>query len=148
MRLFSLLRSPVRAGGIALLWLLAASTASAAAAPESVRDKTLCDGQQTTTVRKLLRHPKSYGGPLAARARGSQPGPRFDLSAHVRRAKRTSLGNGAAAIANDAPAARDDSNDDSLTSLRPLGFLIGPVDSHPRTRAFSPRSPRGPPASV
>ena len=49
---------------------------------------------------------------------------------------------------DDAPAARVNGEDRSLPALVSLGFLIGPVDSHPRTRAFSPRSPRGPPAAV
>jgi hypothetical protein len=134
---------PVKVIGVVALWLLAASTASAAPS-DYTRDSRLCDGQQT----RKLHLPKSYGGPLASRARSNHSGPRFDLSAHVRRAKRTSLGNGAAAIANDAPAARDDGDGNSLASLRPIGFLIGPVDSHARTRSFSPRPPRGPPASV
>src|SRR5262249_3431057 len=121
--------------------------ASAAPSPAYASSSRACNGDQAT-LRKLLRHPKSYGGPLASRTRNPRQGPRFDLSAHMRRAKRTSLGTGAVAIQNDAPAARADGPDDHVASLRPLGFLVGSVDSHPRTRAFSPRSPRGPPAAV
>jgi hypothetical protein len=146
--LASLLRTPKKAIGIAALLLLAAAPAIAAPGPRQDRDQRLCDSQgQQATLRKLLRHPKSYGGPIANRPRNSKLGLRFDLSTHVRRAKRTVAGNEAAAIQNDAPAARVDADAGSQAALRPLGFLIGPVDSHPRTRAFSPRSPRGPPAA-
>ena len=134
--------------GVVVLWLTAVARADAAPGPQRVREGSLCDAQQTSALKKLLRRPKSYGGPLATHQRASRLGLAFDLTAHVRRAKRTSTGQEAAAIQNDAPAARVDSNDGPLSVLRPIGFLIGPVDSHPRTRAFSPRSPRGPPASV
>jgi len=132
---------------LAVLWLLTASAASAAPGPSAGRAGQHCGGQ-STALRKLLRHPKSYGGPLAHSTHTSRLGLRFDLTARLRRAKRTSTGNEAAAIQNDAPAARVNGEDRSLPALVSLGFLIGPVDSHPRTRAFSPRSPRGPPAAV
>ena len=134
--------------GVAALCLLAASSVDAAPGPRRALEDRPCDARTPAGLKKLFRHPKSYGGPLATRPRGARLGLRFDLTAHVRRAKRTTTGNDAAAIQNDAPAARVDGNDDPLASLRPLGFLIGPVDSHPRTLACSPRSPRGPPASV
>jgi len=146
--LVTLLRSPIKAIPVLALWAMAATAASAAPAPDYTHSSLPCDGQQPPTLKKLPWHPKSYGGPLASRARSRRSGPRFDLSAHMHRAKRTGLGNEGAAIQNDAPAARVDFDDSSLAALRPLGFLIGPVDSHPRTRAFSPRSPRGPPATV
>src|SRR5262245_23109809 len=141
-----LLRSPLQAICIAVLSLLAASAASAAPAPGNWGNR-VCNSEQTT-LKKLLRHPKSYGGPLATRVPNRRQGLGSDLSAHMRPAKRTSLGAGAVAIQNDAPAARADGDHDHLASLRPLGFLVGSVDSHPRTRAFSPRSPRGPPAAA
>ena len=133
---------------VAALCLLAASSVDAAPGPRRAREERTCDARTPATLKKLLRHPKSYGGPLSTRPRSARLGLRFDLTAHVKRAKRTTTGNDGAAIQNDAPAARVDGHGDPLVSLRPLGFLIGPVDSHPRTRAFSPRSPRGPPASV
>lgn len=142
------LRTLLKAIGVVVLWLLAASTVDAAPGPRHARGGGLCEAQPAAALKKLLRHPKSYGGPLATRPRPSRLGLRFDLTAHLKRTKRTSTGNDAAAIQNDAPAARVVANDGPLSALRPLGFLIGPVDSHPRTRAFSPRSPRGPPASV
>jgi len=143
----SIVRTPMKAVMLAVLWLLTASAASAAPGPSAGRAGQHCGGQ-STALRKLLRHPKSYGGPLAHSTHTSRLGLRFDLTARLRRAKRTSTGNEAAAIQNDAPAARVNGEDRSLPALRSLGFLIGPVDSHPRTRAFSPRSPRGPPAAV
>jgi len=147
MRLFvPLLRSPLKAIGVIVVWTMAA-TASAAQAPDYSHGSLPCDGQQAT-LKKVPRHSKSYGGPLASRVRNPRSGPRFDLSAHVRRAKRTNLGYEGAAIQNDAPAAGVDVADEALAALRALGFLIRPVDSHPRTRAFSPRSPRGPPATI
>jgi hypothetical protein len=133
--------------GVVAVWLLAASPVDAAPGPGRARETTPCDAQTTAALKKLLRHPKSYGGPLATRPRTSRLGLRFDLEPHIKRAKRTSTGNDAAAIQNDAPAARVDADYGPLAALRSLGFLIGPVDSHPRTRSFSPRSPRGPPAA-
>jgi hypothetical protein len=134
-------------GGVAL-WLLTASSVDAAPGLLRAREPPPCDAQTTAALKKLLRHPKSYGGPLATRPRSSRLGLRFDLEAHIKRAKRTITSNDAAAIQNDAPAARVDANDGPLAALRSLGFLVGLVDSHPRTRSFSPRSPRGPPASL
>jgi hypothetical protein len=147
---YVLLRSLRKTAAVAVFWGLAASTTFAASAPETARESRRCDGQRaegSSIARRLPRHPKSYGGPLASLTRSPRHGPRFDLSAHVRRAK-TSPGNDAAAIQNDAPAARVDAEDGPVAALRPLGFLVGAVDSHPRTRAFSPRSPRGPPPAV
>jgi hypothetical protein len=148
MRPDQIVRTLVKAGGVAILWLLTFSSVShAAPGPFKALDRLVCDAQ-SQALRKLLRHPKSYGGPVTTKQRRSRLGLRFDLTDHLHRAKRTPVGNDAAAIQNDAPAARIVSDDQSLPSLQSLGFLAGPVDSHPRTRDFSPRSPRGPPAAV
>ena len=140
----------MKAGVVALLWLLgSASNAHAAPTPSGGRDRLVCDEQaQARTLRKLLRQARSYGGPLATKPARSRLGLRIDLTAHLQRAKRAAPGNDAAAIQNDAPAARVDGDDQSAPSLRALGFLVGPCDSRPITLAFSPRSPRGPPAAV
>ena len=146
MRPDHIVRTFAKAGGVAILWLLTfSSVGQAAPGPLRALDRLVCDAQPQA-LRKLLRHPKSYGGPLATKQRRSWLGLRFDLTDHLHRAKRTTIGSDAAAIQNDAPAARVASDDRSLPSLQSLGFLAGPVDSHPRTRNFSPRSPRGPPA--
>ena len=70
-----------------------------------------------------------------------------DLSARMRRGTHAFLGDDVAAIQNDAPAARIDAGDGLTPSLRPLD-VIGSLDLQPRSRAFSPRSPRGPPLSA
>jgi hypothetical protein len=146
------LRRPVatllRIVGVALVWLLAASNVDAAPGPWRARSDAICDSQTAAALKKLLRHPKSYGGPLATRSRASRYDLLIDLTSHARRAKRATSSYDAAAIQNDAPAARVDANDGPLPALRPLGFLIRPVDSRSHTLACSPRSPRGPPASV
>ena len=53
-----------------------------------------------------------------------------------------------AAIQNDAPAANIDADVRATPTLRPLGLLVGPLDWQPRTRPFSPKSPRGPPLTA
>jgi hypothetical protein len=141
------MRLLTRTAGIAILWLLTCSSVTYAAPGGQGRSRLVCE-TNSQSLRKLLRHPKSYGGPLATKPKRTRLGLRFDLTDHLRRAKHTITGNDAAAIQNDAPAARVDADDQSLPSLQSLGFLTGPVDSHPRTRDFSPRSPRGPPAAV
>jgi hypothetical protein len=144
------LKTVMRTAAAAVLWLLvSASVTSAAPGLARSRNRLVCDVEsQAQVLRQLLRHPKSYGGPLATKPSHRRLGLRFDLTDHVCRTKRATTGNDAAAIQNDAPAARVDAEDHARPSLRPLGFLVGPIDSHPRTRAFSPRSPRGPPEAV
>jgi hypothetical protein len=110
--------------GFGLLWLLTATSADAAPGP---------------------RRAHSCGGPPAACQRLSRLGLHLDPTPHVQRTKRTSHADDEAAIQNDAPAAGGGAYDQTIAALQPIGFLVGPVDSHARTRAFSPRSPRGPP---
>jgi len=142
------LKTALKTTVAAMLWLLvSASIAHAATGPG--RSIFVCDTQaQAKALRQLLRHPKSYGGPLATKPAHDRLGLRFDLTGRVHRGKRTPTGYDAAAIQNDAPAARVDTDDQSLPSLQSLGFLVRAIGSHPRTRSFSPRSPRGPPAAV
>ena len=145
---FRLLPTLTNTIGIGLLFLVTASSADAAWGPRHTAAGALCEAQPGAALRKLLRHPKSYGGPLATRPRLSHLGLRVDLTPRFQRAKRSHRGDDDAAIQNDAPAARVDAGDSAVSALRPIGFLIGYVDSHHRTRAFSPRSPRGPPPGV
>jgi hypothetical protein len=65
----------------------------------------------------------------------------------MRRGTHAFLGDNVAAIQNDAPVAGTDAGDGLTPSLRPLE-VIGAPDLQPRSRAFSPRSPRGPPLSA
>jgi hypothetical protein len=128
------------AGGIALLSLL--SVIPADAAPRRHASGPICD-PQTPAGRKLLRHPKTFGGPLKKPSSHALAGLQ-DLSARMRRGAHTFLGDNVAAIQNDAPVAGIDVGDGLTPSLRPLE-IIGAPDVQPRSRAFSPRSPRGPP---
>jgi len=146
MRFRVLLRTLTTTLGVCLLWLATASPADAAPGPRSWRDNAFCETQPTAALKRLLRRTKSYGGPLANTTPSlSRLGLRLDLTPHFRRVKRSGGSDHDAAIQNDAPAARVSAHDLTLAGLQPIGFLVGHVDSHPRTPAFSPRSPRGPP---
>jgi hypothetical protein len=148
MRFRVLLRTLTTTLGLGLLWLAVASPVEAAPGPIRARDNALCEAQHpTSALKRLLRRAKSYGGPLANKPSLSRLGLRLDLTPHFRRVKRSVGNDHDAAIQNDAPAARVSAQDLTVAGLRPIGFFVGHVDSHPRTRAFSPRSPRGPPAA-
>jgi hypothetical protein len=139
--------SPVRtlttAGSIALLWLLSAAPALAAPTPRRGAAGPVCD-PQTTTLRKLARQPKSFGGPLKRPSTRALLG-LTDITTRLLRGSHTIFDSDDAAIQNDAPAARIDEADRLVPSLRPLGVLVGSVDPRPRSHTFSPKSPRGPP---
>ena len=128
------------AASIALLSLLTVSLADAA--PRRAASGPLCD-PQTPVARKLPRHPRSFGGPLKRPSSHALAGLQ-DLAARVRRGTRAFLGENAAVIQNDTPVSETDASDCLIPSLRPLE-IIGALVVHPRSRAFSPRSPRGPP---
>lgn len=141
------LSSPVRtlmtAGSLVLIWLVSVVPASAAAG----RAGPVCD-PQTTTLRKLARVPRSYGGPVKHAA---LPLLRFGLSdptARMVRGSHITFDRDQAAIQNDAPAARIDEGGSALPSLRPLERIARAVDARPRSPACSPRAPRGPPAAA
>jgi len=118
----------------------------AAAAPGRAAAGPICD-PQTTTFRKLPRIPRSFGGPLKQAPTHLQFG-LTDPTARMLRGTRANLDTDFAAIQNDAPAARIDEDGHSAPSLRPLGMLPGPAGARPRSPAFIPRSPRGPPAAA
>jgi hypothetical protein len=128
------------AGGIALLSLLSVNLADAA--PRRGTSGPICD-PQAPVARKLPRHPRSFGGPLKLPSSHALAGLQ-DITARMRRGTRAYLGDEVAAIQNDTPATGTDAGDCLTPSLLPLE-VIASLDVHPRTRAFSPRSPRGPP---
>jgi hypothetical protein len=130
-------------GSIALLSLVSVSPADAA--PRRGASGPICD-PQAPVARKLPRHPKSFGGPLKRPSSHALAGLQ-DLSARMQRATRAFLGDNVAAIQNDAPVDGVDAGDCLTPSLRPLE-VIGTPNLQPRSRAFSPRSPRGPPLSA
>ena len=131
------------AGSIALLSLVSVSLADAA--PRRGASGPICD-PQTPVARKLPRHAKSFGGPLKRPSSHAMAGLQ-DIAARMRRGTRAFLGDEVAAIQNDTPAAGTGAGDCLAPTLRPLE-IIGSLDLQPRSRAFSPRSPRGPPLSA
>src|SRR5262245_54983230 len=142
--------SPVRVLGTfvsrRLVWLVSVLPASAATGRPAAAGP-ICD-PQTTTLRKLSRLPRSFGGPLKqARPRQLQFG-LTDPTARLLRGTHTDFSGQQAAIQNDAPAARIDQHDGALPSLRPLELLVRAVDARPRSLACSPRKPRGPPLAA
>jgi hypothetical protein len=141
------LRTLLKAGSRSLLvsvCLLWAASASAAPAPRS--SKTVCD-PQTTAARRLLRHPKSFGGPIKLPTDRTLLG-LDELASHVTRWTHRNLGDENQAIQNDAPAARMDGSNQLVPTLRVVGLLVAPIDRNPPTLVCTPKSPRGPPIAV
>jgi hypothetical protein len=134
------LRSVVQAVSLVSVCLLTTSIAGAAPAPRTA--KSVCD-PQTVPVRRLLRHPRSFGGPLKMPTLLGLN----ELTSHVSRTH-GNLGGENQAIQNDAPAARIDAEDQPVPTLRVVGLLVGSIDRDPRTLDFSPKSPRGPPTAA
>jgi hypothetical protein len=134
------LRALTTAASIALLSLLTVSLADAA--PRRGASGPICD-PSTPVARKLPRHPRSFGGPVKRPSIHALAGLQ-DLAARVRRGTRAFLGETIAVIQNDTPVDETDASDRLLPSLRPLDIVAARV-VQPRSRAFSPRSPRGPP---
>jgi len=137
------LRTLTVACSVVLLWLLSVCVAGAAPAPRHRHAGPICD-PQSTTLQKLPRHPKSFGGPLRTPSHRALAG-LIDTASQMRRATHADFDSDDAAIQNDAPAAQVDAEDCPIPQLRPLGVLIGALDLRLSSRAFSPRSPRGPP---
>ena len=131
------------AGSIVLLSFLSVSPSDAA--PRRGPSGPICD-PQVAVARKLPRHPRSFGGPLKQPSRHALAGLQ-DITARMLRGTRAFLGDEAAAIQNDTPATGTDADACLVPSLCPLE-IIGSPDVQPRSRAFSPRSPRGPPLSA
>lgn len=144
MRFPPLLRTLTKTLFVTLLWLLTASHVDAAPSLRHASAAALCDARPTGPLKRLLRRAKSNCGPLAARRPLSRFGFRVHPTPSFERARRTDSADDGAAIQDDAPA-RLAAHDGTLSSLRPIGFLVGHVDSHSRSISFSPRSPRGPP---
>jgi hypothetical protein len=131
------------AGSIALLSLL--SVRPADAAPRRGSSGPICD-PQAPAARKLPRHPRSFGGPVKLPSRHALAGLQ-DLSARMLRGTHAFLGDNVAAIQNDSPVDGFCADDCLIPSLRPLE-IIASLNLQPRSRAFSPRSPRGPPLAA
>ena len=139
-------RMLMRASCLLLFWLFSPSLAQAAVTQGQRSSGALCD-EHSTTLKKLIRYSKSYGGPLAKRPQRALFG-LSDVTARIQRGGTADMNDDDAAIQNDAPAANIDADEGADPTLHPLGLLIGPGDQHPRTPAFTPKSPRGPPATA
>jgi hypothetical protein len=139
-------RMLMRASCVVLFWLLSVSFAHAASTQGHRASSTKCD-EHSATLKKLIRHAKSFGGPLARPPQRALFG-LTDVTARLQRGARGDMDNDDAAIQNDAPAANIDADGRNRPTLQPLGPLVGPLDWHPRTRTFSPKSPRGPPLTA
>jgi hypothetical protein len=130
--------------GVLLLWLLSAVAADAAPAARRSAYGAVCDAQ-TITLKKVRRQIKSFGGPLKRFIMRRATAGLTDTSARLLRGTPQHFDDDEAAIQNDAPAARIDADIRPIPPLQPIALLPGGGDRRPRTRAFSPRSPRGPP---
>ena len=139
-------RMLMRASCLLLFWLLSPSLAQAATTQGQHASGALCD-EHSTTLRKLIRYSKSYGGPLAKRPHRALFG-LSDVTARVQCGARADMNDDDAAIQNDAQAANIDADQGVGPTLHPLGLLIGPLDQHPHTPTFTPKSPRGPPSAA
>ena len=130
--------------GCAVLFFLVSASLAQASTQGHRATGSLCDAN-STTLRKLIRHSKSFGGPLAKRPQRALFG-LADVTARLQRGAHAGMNDGDdAAIQNDAPAANVDADGRVIPTLQPLGQLVGSHARRPRTRAFSPKSPRGPP---
>jgi hypothetical protein len=136
-------RMLMRASCVVLFWLLSVSLAQAAATQGQRPTAARCD-EYSTTLRKLIRHAKAFGGPLARQPQRALFG-LSDVNACLQRGARADMDDDDAAIQNDAPAANIEADGRATPPLQSLGLLVGPFDWRPRTHTFSPRSPRGPP---
>jgi hypothetical protein len=138
--------TPVRTlttvSSVVLLWLMSVSFADAAQTRHKTEGQP-CDAQ-STTLKKLARHSKKLGGPRRLQPAGTVVA-LAGITARLQRATLADVDGDEAAIQNDAPAARAGADERPIPTLRPLGLLIGSLDIPPLSRAFSPRSPRGPP---
>jgi len=128
-----------------LFWLLAPSIAQAAVTQGPRSTGALCD-EHSTTLRKLIRHAKSFGGPLKRPQRALFG--LTDVTARLQRGARADMTDDNAAIQNDAQAANVDGDSGATPTLHPLGLLDSALDRHPSTHTFTPKSPRGPPIAA
>ena len=81
----------MRVSSLAVLWLLCASTSYAAPGPKRVAAARVCD-PHSTTVRKLPRPQRSFGGPLAMPSKHMLAG-LTDGSAQIKRGSETDQSN-------------------------------------------------------
>src|SRR5262245_62324037 len=115
----------MKAGSTLVLWLLFASVGYAAPGPSHSVAGRACS-PHATKLRKLLRHPKSFGGPTAQPSKRALAG-LSDATARLHHGSRANPCEDDEAIQSDAAAARIDADDGDVPALRPLGVLQGPA---------------------
>jgi hypothetical protein len=137
----------VKTCGVVLASWLFASIVEAAPPAHHLAFRRPCDPHSTSLL-KLLRYPKAHS-PLA-KTRRARTWLVFDLAAaHLHRNSHSNPGaDDDAAIQNDTAATSSHDEGSCAPSLRSLGIVNAALGGRPLTRAFSPRSPRGPPFSV
>ena len=146
--LSQIVRTSVKSGAIAVLLLLAASSAEAAhRSPRHTGAARRASLARATTLKQFKRTPHSFGGPVALPSQRLLVGLN-DPTTRVTRATEPDDDDDASAIQNDAPAARCDLETHGVPVLIPLGLLVRPLDSRLRTGTYSPKSPRGPPIAI
>jgi hypothetical protein len=136
----------VATGSVVVLALLSASVGYAAPAPRRVAPRHAC-GPNATSPRKLLPRVKSFGGPVKRPSARASIG-LTEPTASLKRCCRANLADEDDPIQNDAPAAYADPDERVRPDLRSAGALHRPDHRLLRPRAFSPRSPRGPPVAA
>ena len=137
----------MKAAGLLVVWLLSSSFGFAAPAPATARAGRACDAAHVTTVRKLVRHVRSFGGPVAPVSKRALAG-LSDLTTLLKRGALPQLDDDDEAIQNDAPAARIDDDESRVPLLLALGVVDKSGDRAPCAGADTPRAPRGPPAPL
>ena len=135
----------MKASGLAVLWLLCASVATAA--PAHHRGKARVCETHGARLKKLQPHPASVGGPVAPPSTRALAG-LADPTLLLKRGTPTNVDDDVAAIQNDSPAARIDAGLRHAPAFAPIGVLARVEDRLPKLHRFSPRSPRGPPYSA
>jgi hypothetical protein len=135
----------LKAGGVALLWLLSVVPSSAAyGAPRS--SAKVCGPQSgATSLRKLVRQLKALGGPLGGRSSKSRISLRTHQSYLQHPSHRLSHDDDDA-IQNDAPPARF--SVDAFVAPQRRVTRVETFEPRPSTFFAPPRIPRGPPEPV
>jgi hypothetical protein len=142
--LSQIVRTSVKTGAILLALMLAASTAEAAhGSRHAAAARRACNARKTT-LKQFRRTPHNFGGPVAKASPRALVG-LTDPTTRITHATETDDDGGSAAIQNDAPATGVDLDVRGAPVLHPIGLLVRVATARPRPRAFSPRSPRGPP---
>lgn len=145
--LSQIVRTSLKSGAIAVLMLLAASSAEAAHRSHHIGAARRANVARATTLTQFKRTPHSFGGPVALPSHRLLVGLN-DPTTRVTRATATDDDDDASAIQNDAPAVQFDFESHGVPVLIPLGLIAHPRDASLTSGAYSPKAPRGQPILV